>query len=84
MNETVKVSATEFARKFTTFRERVQSVGVIEVTAHDRTIGGFLSASELDHYRELKRREREVIRTSDMDDETISLIMNSEYGRVSE
>lgn len=83
MNEIVKVSATEFARRFTTFRERVQSVGVIEVTAHDRTIGAFLSASELDHYRELKRREREVIRTSDMDDETMALIMNSEYGKAS-
>jgi hypothetical protein len=84
MAQALKVSATEFARKFTTFRERVQSEGVIEITAHDRTIGGFLSASELSHYHDMIRREREVIRVSDMDDETMALIMNSEYGKVSE
>jgi hypothetical protein len=83
MVEPLKVSATEFARKFTTFREQVQSAGVIEVTAHNRTIGGFLSAAELDHYHEMKKREREVIRVSDMDDETMTLIMNSEYGKAS-
>lgn len=84
MAQVLKVPATEFARKFTTFRERVQSAGVIEITAHDRTIGGFLSASELSHYHEMKRREREVIRVSELDDETMDLIMGSEYGKVSE
>lgn len=77
------MSATEFARKFTTFRERAcVPEGVIEITAHDRTIGGFLSA-ELSHYHDMIRREREVIRVSEMDDETMVLIMNSEYGKVS-
>ncbi|OQP86709.1 hypothetical protein BTR14_09720 [Rhizobium rhizosphaerae] len=84
MADVLRVSATEFARKFTTFRERVQTEGVIEVTAHDRTIGGFLSAAELSHYHAMKKREREVIRVSDMDDETMALILQSEYGKVSE
>lgn len=84
MTQVLKVSATEFARKFTTFREKVQTEGVIEVTAHDRTIGAFLSAAELRHYQDLKRREREVIRVSEMDDETMALILNAEYGKVSE
>jgi hypothetical protein len=84
MAEPLKVPATEFARKFTTFREQVQSAGVIEVTAHNRTIGGFLSATELQHYHDMKKREREVIRVRDMDDETMALIQNSEYGIASE
>ncbi|SCX13374.1 MULTISPECIES: hypothetical protein [Agrobacterium] len=84
MAQTLRVSATDFARKFTTFREQVQSEGVIEVTAHNRTIGAFLSASELLHYQDLKRRERQVIRVSELDDETMTLIMNAEYGKVSE
>ncbi|WFR96144.1 hypothetical protein [Rhizobium tumorigenes] len=84
MAEILKVPATEFARKFTTFREQVQSAGVIEVTAHNRTIGGFLSASELKHYHDMKKRERQVIRVSEMDDETMALIMNSVHGKASE
>ncbi|MGE7371270.1 hypothetical protein ACQKKX_19720 [Neorhizobium sp. NPDC001467] len=84
MAHVLKVSATEFARRFTTFRERVQSAGVIEITAHDRTIGGFLSASELTRYHEMKKREREVIPAAEIDDATMALIMNSEYGKASE
>ncbi|RUM18041.1 hypothetical protein EFQ99_33585 [Rhizobium vallis] len=84
MAQVLRVPATEFARKFTTFREQVQTAGVIEVTAHNRTIGAFLSAAELEHYQNMKKREREVIRVSEMDDETMALIMGAEYGKVSE
>lgn len=84
MVQALRVPATEFARKFTTFREQVQTAGVIEVTAHNRTIGAFLSAAELEHYQDMKKREREVIRVSEMDDETMALIMGAEYGKVSE
>ncbi len=84
MAQTIRVPATEFARRFTTFREQVQSAGVIEVTAHNRTIGAFLSASELDHYWDMQRREREVITVSEMDDETMASIMSAEYGKASE
>ena len=84
MAQVLRVSATEFARNFTTFREQVQTAGVIEVTAHNRTIGAFLSATELEHYQNMKKREREVIRVSEMDDETMALIMGAEYGKASE
>ncbi len=84
MAQALKVPATEFARKFTTFREQVQTEGVIEVTAHNRTIGAFLSAAELEHYKDMKKREREVIKVSEMDDETMALIMGAEYGKASE
>ncbi|KEC70147.1 VIT1/CCC1 transporter family protein [Rhizobium phaseoli] len=53
---------------------------VIEVTSHGRVIGGYLSASELEHYRSLKRREREVLVVGELDDETISDIENAKYG----
>ena len=84
MVQALKVSATEFARKFTTFREQVQTAGVIEVTAHNRTIGAFLSAAELEHYQDMKKREREVIRASEIDDDTMALIMGAEYGKAAE
>ncbi|MDQ0458068.1 hypothetical protein [Rhizobium paknamense] len=84
MAQSVKVSATEFARKFTRFREQVQTAGVIEVTAHNRTIGAFLSATEHQHYLDMKKREREVIKTADMDDDTMALIMRAEYGKAAE
>ncbi|MFS8148529.1 hypothetical protein [Rhizobium sp. BR 249] len=84
MAQTLRVPATEFARKFTTFREQVQTAGVIEITAHNRTIGAFLSAAELEHYQTMKKREREVIRVSEMDDETMALIASAEYGKASE
>lgn len=84
MVQALKVSATEFARKFTTFREQVQTAGVIEVTAHNRTIGAFLSAAELKHYQDMKKREREVIRASEIDDDTMALIMGAEYGKATE
>ncbi|MEK1930743.1 MAG: hypothetical protein AAAC47_13370 [Pararhizobium sp.] len=84
MAQALRVSATDFARKFTTFREQVQTAGVIEVTAHNRTIGAFLSATELEHYQDMKKREREVIRVNEMDDETMALIMGAEYGKASE
>ncbi|WCJ63968.1 hypothetical protein [Agrobacterium tumefaciens] len=84
MAQTIRVPATEFARKFTTFREQVQLAGVIEVTAHNRTIGAFLSAAELNHYREMQRRERDVIKVNEMDEGTMASIMNAEYGKASE
>ncbi|WP_377295811.1 hypothetical protein [Rhizobium sp. SGZ-381] len=83
MAQPFKVSATEFARKFTTFREQVQTAGVIEVTAHNRTIGAFLSAAELKHYQDMKKREREVIRAGDIDDDTMAQIMGAQYGKAS-
>jgi len=84
MAQALKVSATDFARGFTKYREQVQTADVIEVTAHGRTIGAYLSPRELEHYHVMKKREREVIRVSEMDDDTMALIMNAKYGEVSE
>ncbi len=84
MAQAIRVPATEFARKFTTFREQVQTAGVIEITAHDRTIGAFLSVAELERYQQMKKREREVVLLSEFDDEMLAQLKSSQWGVVSE
>ncbi len=58
--------------------------GGVEVTSHGRPIGAYISLKELENYERLKQQERRVIHVRDMDDETLSAIMNAEYGKVSE
>lgn len=82
MAQTIQVSATEFARGFGRYRDEVSSTDVIEVTSHGRVIGGYLSARELEHYRRLKQREREVFRAVDFDEDMLAELEASEYGVV--
>ncbi|MDO1582253.1 hypothetical protein [Rhizobium oryzicola] len=84
MVQAVKVTATDFARGFSKYREEAFGTDVIEVTSHGRVIGGYLSAKELEHYRALKQRERDVILVSEMDDDLAAAIMKAEYGKASE
>jgi len=74
------VSATTFARNFARYKDEAIKEHVIVVTSHDRVIGGFLSATELENYRKLKARERQVLKIEDLSDEDIALIQNAEYG----
>ena len=74
------VSATTFARNFARYKDEAIKDRVIVVTSHDRVIGGFLSASELENYRRLKARERQVLKIEDLDDDDVALIQNAEYG----
>lgn len=75
-----QVSATEFVRSFGRLQDEAHRE-VVEVTSHGRVIGGYLSASELEHYRRLKRREREVFRVEEMPEDLIAEIEAAEYGR---
>lgn len=84
MAQTIKVSATEFARGFGRYRDEAISASVIEVTSHGRVIGGYLSAKELEHYHRLKKKEREVFRVADFDEEMLAELEASEYGVISE
>jgi len=59
--DTMIVDATKFARGFGRYQHEANLVEVIEVRSHGHVIGGYLSAKELQHYRRLKRREREVL-----------------------
>ena len=81
MSDAFTVNATEFARRFTRYREEAIANKVIVVTSHERVVGGYLSTSELAHYRRLKSRERAVLRVSELDNETLADVVATEYGR---
>jgi hypothetical protein len=78
--DSVSVPATEFSRNFAKYRDEAIEVKVINVTSHGRVIGGYLSASELARYEEMKRRERKVLIVGELDDETLAAIESAEYG----
>ncbi|ACI58560.1 conserved hypothetical protein (plasmid) [Rhizobium leguminosarum bv. trifolii WSM2304] len=80
MAKILRVPATVFSRSFARYQDEALSEKIIEVTSHGRVIGGYLSASELEHYKSLKRREREVLIVGELDEDTISDIENAQYG----
>ncbi|QCI98349.1 hypothetical protein [Agrobacterium larrymoorei] len=84
MANVLQVSATKFSRSFARYQDEAHSAGVIEVTSHDRVIGGYLSAKELENYLRLKKNEREVVTFEEFDDETLSELRNTKWGVVSE
>ncbi|MDH6268010.1 prevent-host-death family protein [Rhizobium sp. SG_E_25_P2] len=84
MGYPTQVSATTFAKEFGKYRDEAMVSGGVEVTSHGRPIGAYISLKELENYERLKKRERRVIHARDMDDETLSAIMNAEYGKASE
>ncbi|HEY2751313.1 hypothetical protein [Phenylobacterium sp.] len=81
MSDASTVNATEFVRHVTPYREEAIANKIIVATSHERVVGGYLSASELAHYRRLKAREREVLCVGELDDETLAEIAAAEYGR---
>lgn len=84
MADALRVPATKFSRGFAHYQDEAHAVGVIEVTSHDRVIGGYLSPKELENYRRLKANEREVVLLSEFDDELLSELKTSRWGVVSE
>jgi hypothetical protein len=84
MTQAMQVSATKFSRSFARYQDEAHSVGLIEITSHDRVIGAYLSAKELEHYLLLKKKEREVVLFSEFDDEMLSELENTKWGVISE
>ena len=80
MSDVRKIPATEFARNFAHYQDEAIRSKLITVTSHNRVVGGYLSADELEHYERLKAREREVLRVGELPDDVIEAIRNSEYG----
>lgn len=66
------VDATQFTRRFSQFRREANEVDIIEITSHGQVVGGYLSAAQLEHFRRLKRREREVFRVGELPDELVA------------
>jgi len=80
MTESTTVRATTFARNFAHYQDEAIRAKVIVVTSHDRVVGGYLSANELEHYERLKARERQVLMVGALSDEIIADIEAAEYG----
>lgn len=68
------VSAKEFASKLGFYQDEAMHRPV-GVQRHGTTRAVMISLRE---YERLKRRDREVIRTEDLDDETLAAILNAE------
>jgi len=76
------VPSTEFIRDFARYQDEAIKAP-IRVTSHGRLIGGYLSASDLELFERLKRRDREVFTIEQMSDELLDAIKAAEYGTIS-
>ena len=83
MGAALQIPASDFSRRFGRVREAVHKAGVIEVTSHNRVVGAYISADELEHFNRLKRREVQVLHVSEIDNELLAEIENAEYGVIS-
>lgn len=72
----LEVSAKDVANRFGFYTDEAMQRPV-GIQRHGRTRVVMLSLKE---YERLKRRDREVIRTEDLDDETFEAILNAEPG----
>ena len=80
MSQFRAVPASDFSRNFGKYQDEAIKNGVINVTSHGRVVGAYLSASELEHFERLKRREREVLKMGELDADTLADIEAAEYG----
>lgn len=78
MAETV-VKASEFARNFGRYRDKATEGIVVRVTNHGRTVGGFLSARQLEEYRRLKERERQNLVVGELPNDVFEAIQDATY-----
>lgn len=78
------VPASDFVRNFGRYRDEAAAGEIVQVTSHGRVIGGYLSARQLDEYRELLRYKKESYRVDTMPDDVAEELEEglraSEYG----
>lgn len=79
MADETTVPASLFARNLKRYSERAQAGDIVNVTNHGRVVGGYLSVSELEHFKCLKRREREILIVGKLQDDAIDAIAAAEY-----
>jgi hypothetical protein len=72
------VDATTFRRDFGRYQDEAHREPV-KVTSHGRVIGVFLSSHDLEHFEQLKRRERQVYVAGEIPDDIIDAIEKAEY-----
>jgi Na+-transporting NADH:ubiquinone oxidoreductase subunit NqrA len=76
----LNVPTTRFCRNFGRYQDEAHRVGIIEVTSHGLVVGAFISASKLEHFRRLQKREREVLTTGNLPADLVAAIRQAEYG----
>ena len=76
MNQLLEVSAKEVASKFGFYTDEAM-LHPVGIQRHGTTRVVMLSLHE---YERLKRRDRQVILTEDLDDETLEAILTAEPG----
>lgn len=74
MTQLLEVSAKEVASKFGFYTDEAM-LHPVGIQRHGTTRVVMLSLNE---YERLKRRDRQVIRTEDLDDETLNAILTAE------
>lgn len=80
----ITVPCSEFSKSFGRFREEAIAGKIVKVSSHGRVVGAYISAAELEHFENLKRRERQVYAIEDMPEELFDAIVNAEYGKTAE
>lgn len=83
MTKAHQVAASAFSRQFGKIREEVYRAGVIEVTAHDRVVGAYISPQELEHFKRLKAQEVRVLHAREIGEDLLSEIESARYGVIS-
>lgn len=74
------VVVSDFSHNFSEYEDEVVQAAIITVTSQGRVVGAYLSAIELERFEHLKRREREVLKIGELDEETLEAIEVAEYG----
>jgi hypothetical protein len=80
MPDTVLMSAAEFSANFAQYESETSDADVVKIVRDGHVIGGYLSARELAHYEQLKRREAEVLRVGELPPDVVAEIEAAEYG----
>ncbi|MGO4705852.1 hypothetical protein AB4072_08760 [Microvirga sp. 2MCAF38] len=80
MTEYVSVAASEFCKNFETYQQHANSGKVIQVTSDGQTIGAYLSARDLEHYKRLTLRERQVYKAGELPNDIVEAIEQAKYG----
>lgn len=78
MPDTVLISAIEFSANFA--EAEASGADVVKIVRDGQVVGGYLSARELAHYEQLRRREAEVLRAGELPPDVVADIEAAEYG----
>ena len=80
MPDTMLVSAAEFSANFARYEGDASAPDMVKIVRDGHVVGAYLSARELAHYEQLKRREAEVLVVGELPPDVVSEIAAATYG----